>query len=279
MYDSLQGGLEHIKELYDEGLIGTNEFRAAVQLMSNEDLSTASIDELIAAYDKGYEKMTRYFTESSDGCLNFLNDVSQLNSEWVKLNDDGSWDINFGVGDDADVAEKLGLDVETVQAIMRKLSDYGFDINLDSIFTKLDYLQDELTTATEKLKELGLTKTEFDFDTDSIEDVNSQIDEAQKLVDGFKDKKGKIDLSVEGAMEAETVLIGLMNRKQELSAPTVMHVDVSEANDDITNLIGYLKDYQTNYNDIELKTAIGADTSEAETNIGCLLYTSPSPRD
>lgn len=268
MYDSLQGGLEHIKELYDEGLIGTNEFRAAVQLMSNEDLSTASIDELIAAYDKGYEKMTRYFTESSDGCLNFLNDVSQLNSEWVKLNDDGSWDINFGVGDDADVAEKLGLDVETVQAIMRKLSDYGFDINLDSIFTKLDYLQDELTTATEKLKELGLTKTEFDFDTDSIEDVNSQIDEAQKLVDGFKDKKGKIDLSVEGAMEAETVLIGLMNRKQELSAPTVMHVDVSEANDDITNLIGYLKDYQTNYNDIELKTAIGADTSEAETNIG-----------
>lgn len=268
MYDSLQGGLEHIKELYDEGLIGTNEFRAAVQLMSNEDLSTASIDELIAAYDKGYEKMTRYFTESSDGCLNFLNDVSQLNSEWVKLNDDGSWDINFGVGDDADVAEKLGLDVETVQAIMRKLSDYGFDINLDSIFTKLDYLQDELTTATEKLKELGLTKTEFDFDTDSIEDVNSQIDEAQKLVDGFKDKKGKIDLSVEGAMEAETVLIGLMNRKQELSAPTVMHVDVSEANDDITNLISYLKDYQTNYNDIELKTAIGADTSEAETNIG-----------
>lgn len=268
MYDSLQGGLEHIKELYDEGLIGTNEFRAAVQLMSNENLSTASIDELIAAYDKGYEKMTRYFTESSDGCLNFLNDVSQLNSEWVKLNDDGSWDINFGVGDDADVAEKLGLDVETVQSIMRKLSDYGFDINLDSIFTKLDYLQDELTTATEKLKELGLTKTEFDFDTDSIEDVNSQIDEAQKLVDGFKDKKGKIDLSVEGAMEAETVLIGLMNRKQELSAPTVMYVDVSEANDDITNLIGYLKDYQTNYNDIELKTAIGADTSEAETNIG-----------
>lgn len=268
MYDSLQGGLEHIKELYDEGLIGTNEFRAAVQLMSNEDLSTASIDELIAAYDKGYEKMTRYFTESSDGCLNFLNDVSKLNSEWVKLNDDGSWDINFGVGDDADVAEKLGLDVETVQAIMRKLSDYGFDINLDSIFTKLDYLQDELTTATEKLKELGLTKTEFDFDTESIEDVNSQIDEAQKLVDGFKDKKGKIDLSTEGAMEAETVLIGLMNRKQELSAPTVMHVDVSEANDDITNLIGYLKDYQTNYNDIELKTAIGADTSEAETNIG-----------
>lgn len=268
MYDSLQGGLEHIKELYDEGLIGTNEFRTAVQLMSNEDLSTASIDELLAAYDKGYEKMTRYFAESSDGCLNFLNDVSQLNSEWVKLNDDGSWDINFGVGDDADVAEKLGLDIETVQAIMRKLSDYGFDINLDSIFTKLDYLQDELTTATDKLKELGLTKTNFDFDTNSIKDVNSQIDEAQKLVDGFKDKKGKIDLSVEGAMEAETVLIGLMNRKQELSAPTVMHVDVSEANDDITNLISYLKDYQTNYNDIELKTAIGADTSEAETNIG-----------
>jgi hypothetical protein len=207
MYDSLTSSLKDIKELYNEGLIGTNKFRSAVQLMSNEDLSNATDDELITAYDKGYKKMTRYFTDSRNGCLNFLKDVQALNSEWVKMNSDGSWNINFGVGDDEKVAEKLGLDVETVQSIMRKLSDYGFDINLDSIFSKLDYLQDETTAAVKKLKDLGLTKTEFDFDTDSIEDVNKQITEAETILDKFKDKKGKINVKLDGATEAETVFV------------------------------------------------------------------------
>ena len=37
-----------IKKLYDDGLVGTNAFRSAVQMMTNEDLSTANIDKLIS---------------------------------------------------------------------------------------------------------------------------------------------------------------------------------------------------------------------------------------
>lgn len=271
MYDSLTSSLKDIKELYNEGLIGTNKFRSAVQLMSNEDLSNATGDELIAAYDKGYKKMTRYFTDSRNGCLNFLKDVQSLNSEWVKMNSDGSWDINFGTGDDEKVAEKLGLDVETVQSIMRKLSDYGFDINLDSIFSKLDYLQDDTTAAVKKLKDLGLTKTEFDFDTYSIKNVNKQITEAETILDKFKDKKGKINVKLDGATEAETVFVSLLSRKQELEKPTVMHVNIKEAEGDIATYIKYLQTFETNYNDFEIKTKLGADTKGVTKNINSAI--------
>lgn len=271
MYDSLTGSLKDIKELYNEGLIGTNKFRSAVQLMSNEDLSNATEEELISAYDKGYKKMTRYFTDSRNGCLNFLKDVQSLNSEWVKMNSYGSWDINFGTGDDEKVAEKLGLDVETVQSIMRKLSDYGFDINLDSIFSKLDYLQDETTAAIKKLKDLGLTKTEFDFNTDSIDDVNKQITEAETILDKFKNKKGEINVKLDGATEAETVLVSLLSRKQELEKPTVMHVNIEEAEGDIATYIGYLQTFETNYNDLEIKTKLGADTKGVTKNINSAI--------
>ena len=271
MYDSLSGGLENIKQLYEDGLIGTNKFRAAVQLMTNEDLSTASIDELIAAYESGYPKMTRYFTDSADGCLNFLNDVQNLNSEWVKMNDDGSWDINFGVGDDQEIADALGINVESVQSVLRKLSDYGFDINLDSIYTSLEFLEISAEKANDKLIELGKTDIKFNFDTDDIDTINTQITDAQTLLNTFKNSDGTVNLSMEGAEEAQEILVTLITKKQLLNAPSVMSVNTSSADSNITKTIGLLKDFQTNYNNIEIEASVGIDTTTAQTNIQGIL--------
>lgn len=44
MYDTVTSSLEDIAELYEQGLVGTNEFRAFVQMMTDEDLATASAE-------------------------------------------------------------------------------------------------------------------------------------------------------------------------------------------------------------------------------------------
>lgn len=101
----------------------------------------------MAVYEKGYPVMERYFQDSSDGVLNFLNDLEALDNEWVTLNEDGSWDINFGIGDDEEIAQALsdmyGIQVsaEELQIILRKLHDYGFDIDLDSCYSDLEDLK------------------------------------------------------------------------------------------------------------------------------------------
>lgn len=270
MYDSLAGSLEDIKELYDEGLIGTNKFRTAVQLMSNEDLSTASVDELLAAYEAGYSKMTRYFTDSSDGCLNFLNDIQKLNSEWVKLNDDGSWDINFGLGNDQEIADALGINVESIQAIMRKLSDYGFDINLDSIYSNLDLLQTYAEKANDALKELGSTDYTFNFNTTDLEYATEQIEVAQSLLDQFKNDDGTVNLELDGAEEAQTILVALITNKQTLSAPAIMSIDTTaldEADAEIGEALQLLQEFVSYSNDLEIDTALGVDTTETQQKI------------
>ena len=104
MYDSIQGNLESAKELYDKGLTGTNKFREFVDLMSNQDLSTASNEEIVAAYESAIPKIKRYFTEGQEGAVNFLKDIQNINSEWAHMNDDGSWKIDFGVGNDQEIA-------------------------------------------------------------------------------------------------------------------------------------------------------------------------------
>ena len=271
MYDSLAGSLEDIKQLYDDGLIGTNQFRTAVQLMSNQDLSTASIDELLAAYESGYGTMTRYFQDSSDGCLNFLHDVENLNSEWAKMNDDGSWEIDFGVGDDQKIADALGINVESVQAILRKLSDYGFDINLDSMYSSLDLLESEAEAANDKLKELGATDYTFNFNTTDIEYLDEQIEEAQNALDTFRNTDGTINLEADGAEEAQAILATLIGQKQSLDKAAILSVDTSNANSEIETVIGKLQEFKSSYNKLDVQAQVGADTTQAQADVDAAL--------
>jgi len=273
MYDSLTSGLESIQELWEKGLLGTNEFESAVQLMSNLDLAGASVDELNQAYEEGYPKMQRYFTDSEEGIFNFLNDAMAANSEWVKLNEDGSWDIDFGLGQDQDVADALGINVESVQAIMRKLSDYKFDINLDSMYSGLSLLQSDAEKANDKLKELGKTDYTFNFNTNDLDYVNEQIDQAQATLNKFVDSNGIVNLDLDGAEEAQQILATLIERKQSLSAPSVMSVDTSGAESGILEVVQQLQNFQSAYNTLEINTAVHANTSEAQANVDALVST------
>ena len=56
MYDSIQGNLESVKDLYDKGLVGENKFKEFVDLMSNQDLSNASVDQIVSAYEAAMPK-------------------------------------------------------------------------------------------------------------------------------------------------------------------------------------------------------------------------------
>ena len=235
--------------------------------MSNEDLSTAPIEKLIAAYESGYPKMQRYFKEGQDGCVAFLSDVSRLNSEWAHMNEDGSWEIDFGTGNDQEIADKLGISVEAVQAILRKLSDYGFEIDLDSVLSDLGLLEDKFVQANEKLKELGATDVDFNLNTKSIDDVTQQIEKAKGVLNQFRNTDGTVNVSAPGATEAQLLLAGLIQKKQELSTPAIMSVDTSQASTDVETVIQKLQTFQQSYNQLEIDAAIGVDTTEAQGNV------------
>lgn len=268
-YDGLAGKLKDIKELYDDGLVGTEKFRAAVQLMTGEDLSGAGIAELKEIYETGYPVMQKYFTDSKSGIDAFISDIQNLNSEWATFNEDtGLWSLNF---DNKEAAEALGMNIETLQAILRKASDYGYEINLDSAYESVDLLVTKAEEANKLLQAFQRTDIEFNFGDRNIESLETQISQAQKILDEFKNSDGEVNLQVRGAKEAQLVLETLIYQKQTLDQSAVLSVDTSNASTDVENIIKKIQEFKASYNKLEIDTAVGADTTEAKSACDGLL--------
>ena len=279
IYDSMRSGFSKLDDLRKQGLIGTNEFRAGVQALSYEDMSDKNDFEVAAWYDQNHEKLSRYFADGSEGLKNMAKDLAAINSEWVKLDDNGnilSWSVDV-----EEAAKALGVSVEKIQAAERKASDYGYEVTFDSTFSddverrletagyKVGSLSEKLQEANEKLQELGRTSINFDFKTKDEKKLDLEIEAATKLVDRFRDLDGNVDISVEGAEEAQNILMQLLIAKRNISdKPAILRVDTDGAKAEGTlKEIKDLADFINTYDYANIKIAAGVDVDESKAKI------------
>lgn len=272
IYDSIQGNLESAKELYDKGLTGTNKFREFVDLMSNQDLSTASNEEIVSAYESVMPKIKRYFTEGQEGAVNFLKDIQDINSEWAHMNDDGSWKIDFGVGNDQEIADALGIDVEAVQAVMRKLKDYGFDINLDQPVQSLDELKTSAESAKEALVDMNETSFNgINLDSSSFSEVTDEIEKVQSYIETIQeDSEIDPEVKTEKLQHANEILEYLVQKQQELGQSDI---EITVNADELESKIKEAKDALDDFKFDDGTVDISLDgAQDAVDNLQTLLY-------
>ena len=269
MYDSMLGQIKAMDKLWKEKRTNVDEFRAFADLISPKDLAGASQEEIEKAYQQSIGKIKRYFTEGQEGLERFLQDVNKVNSEWAHMNKDGSWEFNFGVGGDEKVAKAIGIDVEAVQAILRKMSEYSDKINIDYGLDSLAMMEKSADKAYNKLKKLGKIGKDIKikFNTGDIDTVNKGLETAKDVLNKFRDKDGNVDLSIDGAAEAQTVLAKLLTEKQEIEKPAILKVDTKELSGKAASVVTMLQKIQQDINTYDVQFAIGADTTEAEKKI------------
>lgn len=270
MYDSIFGNIEDAEDLYDKGLTGTNKFREFVDLMSNQDLSTASNEEIVSAYEKAIPKIKRYFTEGQEGAVNFLKDIQNLNSEWAHMNSDGSWDIDFGVGNDQEIADKLGIDVEAVQSIMRKLSDYGFEINLDEPVASMEELKSSAQSAQEALAKMKDTSlSDINLDSNSFSEITDDIAQVEEYIDEISDSGLEPDVKTEKLENANAILEYLVEMQNEAGNNSIeISVNAEELEQKISDAKSALDEFKNDSGQVDLSIE-GAQ--EAVDNLQTLL--------
>ena len=270
MYDSIFGNIEDVKDLYDKGLTGTNKFREFVDLMSNQDLSTASNEEIVSAYEKAIPKIERYFTEGQEGAQRFLADIQNLNSEWAHMNEDGSWDINFGVGNDQEIADKLGIDVEAVQSIMRKLSDYGFEINLDEPVASMEELKTSAQSAQAALANMKDTSlSDINLDSNSFSEITDDIAQVEEYIDEISDSDLEPEIKTEKLESANSILEYLVEMQNEVGNNSIeISVNAEELEQKISDAKSALDEFKNDDGQVDLSIE-GAQ--EAVDNLQMLL--------
>lgn len=185
IYDNIYStALKQADELYENGLVGTEEFRALAELFSGKDLSTASIDEVTAAMD-GIDKkiedtgftLRDFFKEDSTGPENFLKALNKMTDEsgkrLVEFDEETgtySWDFL----NTEELAKRLGTSEDVIESFFGKLKDYGFDIThlSDDQLSEIDKINERVTELNKNLSEEGAKKiSNYGVQTD-ISDLN-----------------------------------------------------------------------------------------------------------
>ena len=190
MYDNIYSGIESTKELWNKGLVGTDEFRSFVDMFSAKDLSNATSKEIADAYSGAISRAERYFTEDSSGAKTFLDDLKAINSEWVTENGE-EIKIDFPDTEIPNIAEKLGISEDAITAMIGKLRDYGFEIEYDTN-------EEQIESISDKIQELKDQKIKLDPEVDK-----EQIDELDKEIAELEKKKLSLEVDVQYGSDGE----------------------------------------------------------------------------
>lgn len=289
MYESVINGFKTVEDELSRGWVdeGTIQF---IEMLSGKDLTSGNVDEVRSAWEglgKTIEHTTYsakdFFTvnedgqSTSDGVYNFLDAVGQLEEEAFGGKDvvqrDGNGNIigfDFQlVGGDEAIAEALGVSEELVDIMVRASDDAGFVVSMDGTFQQFDILkakaQEAATSLNETLGRLGKEGFNFDFNADSVEEIQPQLEKAQEIWNEFKQNKnedGTINMDVQGAEEAFTVVSTLQTMLDKASEPVYMDIQTSQVEKELQKPLGELQEYERLTQTEHQLNIKGADTTE-----------------
>lgn len=159
------------------------------------------------------------------------------------------------------------LNIVNEEELRQEIENYE-PFSLD--FTDEDTLS-KLDETVQKFNELSGNNLSFDFATDDLHELSSQIYTIAGTFDQFK-TDGKFDFSIEGASEAASILQSLLYRREQLLQPTVMEISVPDVSEDLQGAVSIVQELQAAVDDLQVKQGMQAhgidvDTTAAESKI------------
>lgn len=240
MYDSVIKAKQTIAEGLKNGKIGTEKFKAAVELAIPEDYQGD-----IAKYMK---RLNRYFKQASDGSA----DASGLNNflkDSIKaglMSRDAKDQITIAANKTTkDFADALHLSMEDVQSIWGELQEYGWEFDWGSLLgNPVDNLRMQIDDIQDQMDALG-----DDAENSPVwQALNEQLtDLKEKLKETFSNADAsQINQSIEDIVDEATKANGVLTESQTEALYAMGRVqnmyDLKEAQDKLTEA-------QKNYNE------------------------------
>ena len=271
MYDEILNGAKSVKELAKAGKWGNTELQSYIEMFSAPDsLDNATPEQYAAAWGNAISKSNRYFKEGTAGIDAFIADVAAANSNLVKMNDQGVWEIqpNFDV---KDWAKAAGVAESTVESIFGQMEEYGFDVPIGIEEESIDDLVAKADSASNALK--SSMGQDFDIkvntDVSSTKEASSEIENLKKQRDDINNSSATVEVKEQGVEAVNSAIEAVINKQIELEQPTYMQLDTSQVKSTMTDALTALQNYQNavdNVKSLEMQQDAGIeiDTSQLD---------------
>lgn len=158
--------LKEAKEMFDKGLVGTDDFKSIAKYFS----PTGSEDP--ANFLENYGKAARYLTEDSSGVKAFLKDLENKGYASLQKMADGTEKWSFSMKDLYESSQNMGMGFEFFMDMFGRLEDYGFSNNFvtsqEQGIQKIVDKTVELSKEKQKLAEMERTGKYRELDDQGI---------------------------------------------------------------------------------------------------------------
>ena len=168
-YENAITYLEKAKDLFDKGLVGTDDFKSIAAYLS----PTGSDDPVNFA--ENYSKAARYLTEDGQGVQNFLKDLESKGMASMETLSDGTQQWTYDIKDLEQAASDMGIGFEFMMDMFGRLEDYGFHNNfVGSVEDGTQRIADLATELAQEEAKLAQLQAEG-ADTTAIEQQQAKV--------------------------------------------------------------------------------------------------------
>ena len=201
-YTTAKSYLDNAKDLYDKGLVGTPQFKAAAKYFSQNGFEDA--DNFI----ENYNKLKNYYTDDASGPKRFLSDLEAKGLATYKTLEDGNQQWMYSFTDTQEAADAMGMSLESFESMFGRLKDYGdtnnFVSSLEEGALKSEEIDDKLIYAQikmGKLKANGADQSALDDQQAVIDNLIAQKTGITQAISDFKD--GTVDRKIQDIKDAK----------------------------------------------------------------------------
>lgn len=251
------------------GRVGRKDYQASLDFLIPDTVDSTD-ENAINSYLSSIDNL---FTHNEDGeraGLNIEEFCKNAMDKGLMVLDEAGENYQVAGGKTMeDFAEGMNLSMPMVQAMFGEMQEFGanFDWSDEGIQTMGD-IAVAATEASEALRSVaGNEDLQINLDVSDLETTEEKCSALDDTISEMNSVKAKVGVDSSEVDQANTIIQYCVAQKQQLEAPAVMNVDVSQVSGKIGEAVGLLQEFQTAQNTLQMQETLGMDTSEAQANV------------
>lgn len=284
MFDDTLNAINRINETLNDtdseyfGRVGRTDYKAAVELIVPDSIDPED-SEKVNAYLKSVYDLFTYDDDGNYSGLNIANFCQKAVDAGLMVLDESGENYQIaGSKTMEDFAEGMNLSLPLVQAMFGEMEEFGGEFSwADEANKTIGDLAVSANVAAENLRNLHSDMT-ITLDVSDLATAEEKSKTLDSTIKQMQDLKATVGVDAEEVEYANSIIAYCITQKQQLSEPAILDVDTTKVSETTSEAVSLVQEFQRACNDLELKQALGLDTTEAQAKVD-ELYSQISSSD